>query len=197
MVAVTAQPPRGVAPAGVDDAALCAAMTEDVVDLVAGMQQVEAVLAGAPPSLAAMHELTWPGMPVVTVADPAVVGEVLARLEALGADEGTVVAGDAPDLPPLLLGKLHSALTTAEVAACPADGGGLVALAARLPAPGWLTGLAVSLDDIGALASLRAAAPRRALAVGTGWHRLRAPGDLARLDPGLEGWEATRLVLGG
>jgi len=31
-----------------------------------------------------------------------------------------------------------------------------------------------------------------------GWRRQRGPADLAALDPGLEGWEATRrLLLGG
>jgi hypothetical protein len=29
-----------------------------------------------------------------------------------------------------------------------------------------------------------------------GWHRVRTSADLDRLDPGLEGWENTRAVLG-
>jgi hypothetical protein len=33
------------------------------------------------------------------------------------------------------------------------------------------------------------------IAVAPGWHRLLGPGDLSRLDPGLEGWEATRALL--
>ena len=73
---------------------------------------------------------------------------------------------DAPDLPALLLGKLHSALTSAEVAVCPADDGRLVALATRLPAPEWLRETAATLDDDDAVRRLRAQAPRRALHVG-------------------------------
>jgi hypothetical protein len=33
------------------------------------------------------------------------------------------------------------------------------------------------------------------VAPGSAWHRLRGPDDLARLDPRLEGWEATRALL--
>jgi hypothetical protein len=29
------------------------------------------------------------------------------------------------------------------------------------------------------------------------WRRLRGPADLATLDPALEGWDATRALLGG
>jgi hypothetical protein len=31
--------------------------------------------------------------------------------------------------------------------------------------------------------------------VAEGWHRLRAPDTVSRLDPRLEGWEATRVLL--
>jgi hypothetical protein len=106
-----------------------------------------------------------------------------------------VVAPDAPDLPALLLGKLHSALTSAQVAVCPAEGGGLVAIASRLPVPEWLRAADPMLDDADVLARLSAAAPRRSFVVGAGWHRVRSEEDLHRLDPGLEGWEATRTLL--
>lgn len=70
-------------------------------------------------------------------------------------------------------------------------------LAARLPAPGWLP-VGLTLDTPDAVDRLRAATPtRRDLVVTQGWHRLRSPGDLAGLDPGLEGWETTRALLGG
>ncbi|MEU0572030.1 hypothetical protein ABZ297_42435, partial [Nonomuraea sp. NPDC005983] len=52
------------------------------------------------------------------------------------------------------------------------------------------------LDDPDLVATLRAQAPgRRMVATGPGWHRLRTPDDLGRLDPGLEGWESTRALL--
>ena len=40
----------------------------------------------------------------------------------------------------------------------------------------------------------RAPGPRM-VATGPGWHRLRKPQDVARLDPGLEGWDNTRALL--
>ena len=83
------------------------------------------------------------------------------------------------------------------MAAVPADGGGLVVLAARLPAPGWLPD-GITLDTPDAVDRVRGAAPsRRDFAVAASWRRLRTPGDLARLDPGLEGWETTRALLAG
>ena len=129
---------------------------------------------------------------------PALTVAVLAGLHELGGDVGVVVAADAPDLPGLLLAKLFRALARAEVAVCPADGGGLVALGARLPAPGWLAAATVGLDTSDALRRLAAAAvTSTALAVGPGWHRLRGPDDVVWLDPGLEGWAATRALLAG
>jgi 2-phospho-L-lactate guanylyltransferase (CobY/MobA/RfbA family) len=175
---------------------LALAMLEDVVDLVTQMQQVEPALALPPDAGPEVAAVTWPGTLTVEVP-PGEVVSVLDALAAAGADEAAIVAADVPDLPPLLLGKLHSALTSAEVAVCPAYDGTLVAVASRLPVPAWLRDLAPSLDDRSALGRLRAAAPRRALHVGPGWHRVRGHADLARLDPGLEGWEATRALLGG
>ena len=175
---------------------LALAMLEDVVDLLEAMQEVDAALAVPEGADEAVRNLTWPGMPVVHVPASAGVCDVLAGLAAVGADEGAVVCPDAPDLPALLLGKLHSALTAAEVAVCPADDGRLVALAARLPGPDWLAELGPTLDEPDVVRRLRAAAPPRALHVGPGWHRIRGVDDVERLDPGLEGWEATRALLG-
>jgi hypothetical protein len=202
VVAVLARPARALAPdrplapPGVDADALVLAMVEDVVDLVAGMQEVEPALA-MEAGFDAARDTVWPGMAVCELGVGATLVDALDALGALGADEGTVVVGDAPDLPPLLLGKLHSALTSAEVAVCPADAGGLVALAARLPVPDWLRSVAneVEPDNEKILPALGRVAPRRALNIGPGWHRIRRPEDVVRLDPGLEGWDATRALL--
>ena len=180
--------------AGADESPLALAMLEDVVDLVEGMSEVDAVLALPPDAGDRVREVTWPQMPVVTVDTTSALAVIDAVAE-LGADEVTVVCPDAPDLPALLLGKLHSALAAAEVAVCPGDGGGLLAVATVLPVPAWLRAADPALDDVAALARLRAQAPPRTFVVGPGWHRIRTPADVARLDPGLEGWEATRALL--
>ena len=186
----------GVVLTAADADPLALAMLEDVVDLLEAMREVEPVLAvraGAPD---AVRAVTWPGMPVVEVAADTDVCAVLDAVAALGADEAAVVCPDAPDLPALLLGKLHSALTSSQVAVCPADDGRLVALVSTLPVPEWLRALEIGLDTTDAVRRLRAAAPRRALHVGPGWHRIRSAHDVDRLDDGLEGWEATRALLG-
>ena len=169
------------------------AMLEDVVDLVADMAMVRACLVVPAGCDQAVRDVVWPGMPVVDVADRTAVGAV-AALAAVGADEAGVVVPDAPDLPALLLGKLHSALTSADLAVCPAQDGRLVAAAARVPLADWIP--SVTLNDADALDRLNAAAPRRALHIGAGWHRVRDEADARALDPGLEGWEHTRALLG-
>ncbi len=61
--------------------------------------------------------------------------------------------------------------------------------------PGSPPTCSTSIDT--SAAALSAAAPDRSrVAVAPDWHRLRTPADLARLDPGLEGWEETRVLLG-
>lgn len=174
-------------------------MLEDVYEVVAGLAGVDVVLALCPAPQPDAVAVTWPGTPTIALPDnganPVIAG--LNQLGDLGYAEAAVLAADSPDLPGLLIGKLWRALGRAEVAVCPAQGGGLVALAARLPVSGWVDATGVDLDSIDAVHKLRARAPRRAdVAVGPGWHRLRVPGDLELLDPGLEGWEATRAVLG-
>ncbi|MDQ1703958.1 MAG: hypothetical protein QOF18_324 [Frankiaceae bacterium] len=181
------------------DAALSTAMLEDVVDMAEAMQQAEAALVTTGALAETARAVAWPGMPVLEL-DAASASDVAAALDAVhaaGADEVALVCPDAPDLPPLLLGKLFSALTTAEVAACPAEGGGLVALAARLPVAAWLRELAPGVDDPDALFRLQAAAPQRAFHAGPGWHRVRTAADVSLLDAGLEGWETTRALLAG
>lgn len=181
-----------VAPA--DATPLALAMLEDVVDLVADMTLMRACLVVPDGADDAVRAVVWPGMPVVGVPDRRL-ASTLAALAAAGAGEAAVVAPDVPDLPALLLGKLHSALTSAEVAVCPAEDGRLVAVAARLPLADWAAG-DLTLDDADALDRLRTAAPRRALHVGAGWHRVAGEAQARALDPGLEGWEHTRALLG-
>jgi hypothetical protein len=175
---------------------LAVAMLEDVVDLVAEMRQVDGALVATAAGESAARAVGWPNMALLVV-DAADVASGLDALAGIGADEGALVCADAPDLPALLVGKLFSALTTVEVAVCPGERGELVSLASRLPVPEWLAALGLTLDATDALDRLRAAAPRRGVQIGSGWHRVRTPDDVARLDPGLEGWEATRAWLAG
>jgi hypothetical protein len=177
---------RAVAPES-----LAAATLEDVVDLVSGMQQVEAALIATADGEPSARDAAWPGMAIL-IADDGVL-PALAALDRYGAGAGAIVTADAPDLPPLLVGKLFSALTSMPVAVCPSDDGSIVALAATLPAPQWLA--EIDIDAADALARLRGAAPSRGLHVGSGWHRVRTESDARRLDEGLEGWEATRTWL--
>ncbi|TMR03798.1 hypothetical protein ETD83_09670 [Actinomadura soli] len=191
-------------PPGIDPRAFRLALLEDTYEVVAGLELVTSALVLDPPDQPDAEAVTWPGTPIVR--EPTLAG-AFAALHALGAATAALVAPDAPDLPPLLIGKLFRALGHAPSAACAvqsddhADGrAGLVALAARLPLPGWLaTALRdVDLDTPDALARLRAAAPRPGFVPqGPGWHRLRTVRDLRFLDPGLEGWENTRALLEG
>lgn len=174
------------------------ALAEDTYELLAGLELVDVSVAVATADAGAVErvaQLTWPGTTVFAV-DPA--NPLLAAVERVGAGAGSVVlvSHDAPDLPGLLIGKLFRALSNADAAICPSSDGSLVALGVRLPVADWLVELRPVFDT--AQAALDEAKPRRlAVAVGPGWHRLRGPADLARLDPGLEGWEMTRALLAG
>ncbi|MCO6009429.1 hypothetical protein NE236_31105 [Actinoallomurus purpureus] len=180
------------APPGTDPDDYRLALLEDTYEVVAGLEFVTPVLALTAPDPAA-EAVTWPGTPIVRAAG---LDALLPALHDLGAEQAAVVAPDAPDLPALLLGKLFRALGSGQVAVCPAAGGGLVALAARLPAPPWLAG--IGLDTSDAPARLRAAAGTPgAVRSAPGWHRLRTPADVSLLDPGLEGWDNTRALLAG
>lgn len=179
---------------------LTAAMLADVIDLVADTPEVDSALAVAAGYDASASVLTWPGTPVVTVAASPTLAEILVAAPTTQAVAVAAVVPDAPDLPTLMLGKLFSALAgrgRTSFAVCPDDRGGLVAVAASLPIPSWLTGVAIGLDSPDGLDALRAAAPPGELTIGPGWHRVRAEDDLRRLDPGLEGWDATRAYLSG
>jgi glycosyltransferase A (GT-A) superfamily protein (DUF2064 family) len=190
---------------GFPDEPLRVAMVEDVYETVAALDLVEPVLAldADDPVRDILETLIWPGTTLVHLppraGDASRTRQTLDALVAAGADQVTVVAGDAPDLPGLLVGKLHRALGSADVAVLPDSDGGLVALSTRVPLPAWLAAesAAVDLDHGDAVAELRETARRRtALSLGPGWHRVRSPDDVARLDPGLEGWEITRELLG-
>lgn len=188
-------PAARACPPGIAPAEFARAMAEDVADLLADLPGLEAVVAAAPDRVADAEDVVWPGTPVLEVAGRPV--DVLAALAERGYDEAAVFAADVPDLPGLLVAKPFSALSTAPVAAAPADGGGLVALACRLPLPAWLP-VDIDLDEPYAVERLKAAAPSPGDVVLTpAWRRLRRREDLAALDPDLEGWEATRALLAG
>lgn len=187
--------PPAWAPPGIGVPAWRAALAEDVVDLLATLAGVSPAIAAVPADRALAAAIAWPGMRVyeVPVARPV---PVLRAAAADGYEQAAVLAADAPDLPGLVVGKLLQPLTTRTVAIAPAaDGAGLLGVSARLPIPDWLPD--VDLDRA-VPGEVSAAAPRPGLlAITPGWHRLTGPDSLARLDLGLEGWEATRALLGG
>jgi hypothetical protein len=183
------------APPGVAPGAFRSALAEDLVDLLAALAQADGAIAATAADRPLAEAVGWPGMRLYELA----AATPLAALHAAavdGYDQAAVLAADVPDLPGMVLGKLLQPLDVRPVAVAPALGGaGLFGVAARLPVPEWLPDL--DLDTTEPLA-VRAAAPRPgAVGVTPGWHRLRGPADLARLDPALEGWDATRALLGG
>jgi hypothetical protein len=162
-------------------------VAEDTYEMVSGLELVTPVLVTSVPGL---DEIVWPGTEVIAIAEDEPLRSILGRL---GGDQAAVIAGDAPDLPPLLVGKLFRELGRARITVSPAERGGAVALACGLPAPAWAD---PDLDDPDLVATLRAQAPGpRMVATTPGWHRLRTPDDVGRLDPGLEGWDNTRALL--
>ncbi|MDX2969394.1 DUF2064 domain-containing protein [Kribbella solani] len=195
-VVVLVAPARGTwAPPGRDSEAWRLALAEDTYEVLAALDQVDvavAVSGGDDNAVAELSALTWPGTPVYAVDAER---PVLHAVELAGPAAAVVaVSHDVPDLPGLLIGKLFRALSHADIAVTPAEDGSLAAIGVKLPVPGWLTGLAPTFDT--PLAVLESRKPRRhAVATGPGWHRLRSNADLARLDPGLEGWDATRSIL--
>ncbi|WP_425567764.1 hypothetical protein [Plantactinospora mayteni] len=187
--------PVAWAPPGTDPARWRSALAEDVVDLVATLAEVEPAIAATAPDRPLAEAVAWPGMPVYDLPTNRV-GTALDAATRDGYDQAAVLAADAPDVPGLILGKLLRPLTSRAVAVAPATPGpGLLGLAARLPAPDWLPELDLDTSDV---ELVRAAAPRTAeVAVAPGWRRLRTPADLATLDPAVEGWDTTRVLLGG
>lgn len=200
-VPLTGPPPASACPPGVEPAAFATALAEDVVNLVTDLAGVDPAIVATGDNAVLADSLRWPGTTVLRLpadtASPALVA-ALAGLAGLGYDQAALVSPDAPDLPGLVLAKPFRALTTRPVAVAPATSGGLVAFACELPVPGWLAGFDLDFDDPGMVERLKERAPRRRdVFVTPEWHRLREPADLALLDPGLEGWEATRSLLAG
>ncbi|MFG3681132.1 hypothetical protein ACGF5H_13605 [Micromonospora chalcea] len=187
-------------PPGIEPARWRTALAEDVVDLLATLNEVETAVAVTAPDRWLADAVVWPGTPVYEVPEPtpnAVFAALAAVGSAAGYDQVAVVAADAPDVPGLTLGKLLRPLTTRPVAVAPAEGSGtgLLGVAARLPVPAWLPALDL---DTTAPAEVRRAAPSPGdVAVTAGWRRMRGPADLAALDQAVEGWEATRALLSG
>jgi hypothetical protein len=195
-VVVMVVPARSTwAPPGRDPSVWRLALAEDTYEVLAGLDRVDvavAVAGGGDAELAEVAALTWPGTPAYSVKEE---GAVLSAIDHVGEAAAVVaVSHDVPDLPGLLIGKLFRALGTADLAVCPAEDGSLAAIGVRRPVAEWIRRLQPGFDTT--LAALDAAKPRRlAVQVGPGWHRLRGPADIARLDPGLEGWEVTRALL--
>jgi len=178
------------APPGVDPAALGPAALADTYEVLADLVGVSSGVAG-PPELA---ELLWPG----SVALPDLGPLALAELVSGQWDELVVVPGDVPDLPGLVLAKVFKVLHRTDLVVAPErGGGGCVAVGIRLPVADWLQGQDVDLDADPYQRLLAAAPSRACCARAPDWHRLRGPAGLRRLDPGLEGWEETRALLGG
>lgn len=185
------------APPGRDPEAWRLALAEDTYEVLAGLDRVDVAVAvvGADESaLAEIAGLTWPGTSVYA-ADPD--RPVLSAIEQAGTAAAVVaVSHDVPDLPGLLIGKLFRALGSADIAVCPATDGTLAAIGVNRPTAEWVEKVSPGFGT--RLADLEAAKPRRhAVGVGPGWHRLQGLADIARLDPGLEGWDVTRSMLSG
>jgi hypothetical protein len=186
-------PPR-FTPSGLAPDAWRLALAEDVIDVLATLAEVDAAVAVASAEAHLAREVGWPGLRgyVVPVLD---IPSVLAAAADDGYEQAALLAADAPDLPGLTIAKLLRPLTTRPVAAAPdlASAAGLVGLAVRLPAPSWLP--ATTLDTP-TPQSLRTLSPQVTdVAPANGWHRLGRVEDLGRLDPRLEGWDATRSLL--
>lgn len=193
-VAVALLAPPLWCPPGVSPQRWRLALAEDVLDVLGTMELVTPAVAVLSSESSLLSDLGWPGLPRYEL--PALdAGTVFAALAADGYDQAVLLPADAPDLPGMLIAKLLRPLTSHPMAAAPAigDGPGLIGLSAALPAPGWLPPL--GLDEHTPQTLRRSAPKANDIASAPGWHRLRAPGDLARLDPRLEGWDATRTLL--
>jgi hypothetical protein len=192
-IAIALLSPPGFTPAGLDPMAWRLALAEDVVDVLATLAEVDAAVAVASDEAPLARSVGWPGLPAyaVPVLD---VPSVFAAAYTDGYEQAVLLAADAPDLPGLVIAKLLRPLSTRPVAAAPSlQGSGLLGLASVLPAPSWLP--ATDLDSLSPQ-SLRRLSPQVTdVAPASGWHRLRSGVDLDRLDPRLEGWDATRALL--
>lgn len=195
-----------VPPPGVDPERFAAAALADSYEVLADLDLVRAGVAraGGRPTAAETDELLWPGDVAVDAdADAgdglrALAARVVAGTEGGPALRGLlVVPADVPDLPGLVPAKLVRGLLRGDVCTAPETGGpGLAGFAVRLPWPEWLD-VTVGLDHDPQEALVARAPQRRLVSRAPSWHRLRTPASVHRLDPGLEGWEQTRTLLGG
>jgi hypothetical protein len=186
LVPVTWSPP------GRDIESWRSAMAEDLVDLLTPLPRVQPAIAAVAADLSLAAKIAWPSTRIYEVETPTI-RAALAAAGADGHDKAAVILADAPDLPAMLIGKLLRPLSTRVLALAPAHDGGLVGAAARLPLPDWVPELDAETGD--AVTARRPAPDPTLVATAPGWHRLRGPADLRRLDPALDGWEATRAIL--
>jgi hypothetical protein len=180
---------RAVAPAGIDAGRFVAASLSDSYEVAAALVDVDATIAG-PPEAA---DLLYPGARLLP-AD-ADLTSLAGSATDDGYDEVVFLPADAPDLPGLVIAKMFKALQQAAVCVAPERGGtGCVGVGVALPVADWVE-LPADLDS-DPRPRLQSLAPRRSRVVTTpDWHRLRTSGAVTRLDPDLEGWEETRLLL--
>jgi hypothetical protein len=179
-------------PPGTDLEVWRAAMAEDLVDLLTPLPRVQPAIAAVAADLPLAAKIAWPSTRIYEVPTPTI-NAALQAAAADGHDKAVVLLADAPDLPAMLIGKMLRPLSTRIVAVAPAHDGGLLGVAARLPVPAWLPALDTEDGDV---ATARRPAPEPTMvAAAPGWHRLRGPGDLRRLDPALDGWDTTRQLL--
>jgi glycosyltransferase A (GT-A) superfamily protein (DUF2064 family) len=183
-------------PPGADAARWRRALADDLVDLFATLAEVEPALAVVEADRGFAAAVAWPTMRVYALPR-LTVRDIFEAAAADGFEQAAVIAPDVPDLPGMMIAKLLRPLTTRPVALAPAagDASGLLGIACRLPVPDWLPEIDLETSTV---AEVRAAAPEATDVLGTpGWHRLRTPASLGRLDPNLDGWEATRALLSG
>ncbi len=179
----------GVAPPGVDAARFAAAALADTYEVAADLVGVQATIAGP----AGFADLLYPGARLLP-GDVDLAG--LCDATSGTYDEVVFLPGDAPDLPGLVIAKMFKALQRAAVCVAPERGGpGCLGIGVALPAADWVE-LPPNLDT-DPRPRLHTLAPRRSkVATTPDWHRLRSAEALRRLDPALEGWDETRLLLG-
>jgi hypothetical protein len=178
-------------PPGIDPVAFAAACLADTYEVLADLIDVGSAIAG--PDAAA--DLLWPGAQLFPAGST--IPELAEHLRD-EVDELVVVPADVPDLPGLVLAKIFKVLHRVDLAIAPQRGGsGCAAIGVSLPLAAWISPELLELDGE-AHAQLAADRSRRSRwSLAPDWHRLRTPADVHRLDPGLEGWEETRALLGG
>lgn len=178
------------APPGIDPQRFAMACLTDSYEVLADLVGVTSGVAG---DSAELDELLWPAGRRLSDAG----ARELLALAGNEFDEVVLVPADVPDLPGLVVAKVFQALQRADVCVAPQRGGdGCAMIGVRAPWPEWLN-LDLDLDD-NPVQRLRALAPAAGrVAVTPSWHRMRTPGEVARLDLGLEGWEMTRALLSG